>query len=149
MSIVLALMVYFIIWNSILETKEEKGELISKWLNIIIVLLYIEFMSLLAASIWLIISLSRKRDQVGQDPDTRRLFNKEITTLVIIMVVFSISYLVRALWDQIYTPKSAYSFTTLTLSLLLGLCFDFFPVSLLLTLHFINFRTRKITNGLV
>ena len=60
----------------------------------------------------------------------------------IILGVFSASYLVRALWDTFYDPTST-TFGSLGGSIALGIVFDFFPVMLLILLHYRNFRPEK------
>ena len=63
-------------------------------------------------------------------------------TLRIILGVFSASYLVRALWDTFYDPKST-TFGSLAGAISLGIVFDFAPVMLLILLHYRNFKPKK------
>ena len=134
----LALIIYFMIEQCLLS-ESQRHHFIRSWLDVIVVLLYVQFTMLALIMIWLIRLIKRKRDQVQLSELQQAVYDKEILTLRIILGVFSASYLVRALWDTFYDPRST-TFGSLSGAIALGIVFDFFPVMLLILLHYRNFR---------
>ena len=83
---------------------------------------------------WLVNRLKKKQEQVSTTIE-RASFNKEICVLWLILSIFSVSYLVRAIWDKFIFPEvtTKYSFTIWRV--FLGVLFDCIPIMLILVLH--------------
>lgn len=78
--------------------------------------------------------------------EQRDFFNREIRTLWIILVAFNITYLIRGLWDQL-TSQYLRQYTLMVFNIILGLTFDFIPVTLLLYFHYRNFKVKSTINS--
>ena len=60
------------------------------------------------------------------------------------MVVFSLSYAIRGMWDLINAADEHYTFTAIMADLLLiGVFCDFVPIMPLLYFHYRNFKGKK------
>ena len=79
---------------------------------------------------------------MGGNAAELKLFTGEIRTLFLIMLMFTSTYLARALWDAFQQPTGT-SFESMAGSIWLSLAFDFFPVSLLMYLHYRNFTVKS------
>ena len=100
------------------------------------------FILLFVCVLWLISRLRKKRDMILRGTLEQNFYNTEIFTLWVILGVFSITYLLRALWDILTDPKHA-SFETMLIDMNIGIVCDFFPVMLLMIYHYRNFKDKK------
>ena len=76
--------------------------------------------------------------------EQRDFFNHEIRKLWIMLVAFNITYILRGVWIQM-TTEFLRNETLMILNIVLGLTFDFIPVTLLLYFHYRNFKVKSIT----
>ena len=72
------------------------------------------------------------------------MFNREIYSLWCILTIFTITYVVRGVWDYMVDPSFP-NFRETCEELWLGLFCDFLPIMLLLIFHMRNFREKKST----
>ena len=72
----------------------------------------------------------------------KAVFDREIRTLLAILVIFSSTYMLRGIWDLMLKVNFAH-FGGMLGQLLVGLGCDFAPVFLLMVFHYKNFRTKK------
>ena len=61
---------------------------------------------------------------------------------MVILVIFSSTYMLRGIWDLMLTVNFAH-FSGMLGQLLVGLICDFAPVVLLMLWHYKNFRVKK------
>ena len=66
-------------------------------------------------------------------------FNKEMVTVAIILIVFDLTYLLRAGWDH-WGFEAESLFVIFSVTILLGVIFDIIPLSLIFYFHYKNFR---------
>ena len=69
------------------------------------------------------------------------MFDREIRTLIIILVIFDVGYLFRFVYD-IEFSDSLEQFSTDVMFLFLSIFCDFMPISVLILFHFRNFREK-------
>ena len=94
---------------------------------------------------WLINRL-KKKQSLGSNVESAN-FNKEICVLWIILSTFSVTYVIRGLWTEFGVPHlSDWYFWTL-LEILLGILYDFIPVTLILVLHLRNFSEKNVAHN--
>ena len=86
--------------------------------------------------------MKRKRDQVAHTETDKCVFDKEIRTLLAILVIFSSTYMLRGIWDLMLEVNFSH-FNGMLSQLLVGLGCDFAPVFLLMVFHYKNFRIKK------
>jgi hypothetical protein len=67
------------------------------------------------------------------------VFDKEIKILWVILGVFNITYLMRAVWDMM-TDEFYISYTIMVSVMLLAIVWDFVPVMILLVFHYRNYK---------
>ena len=79
--------------------KERDYETVNKWLNYTGISFFCLSALLFISVFWLISRLRAKRDQVASTVANKAVFDKEICTLLTILCVFSLTYMVRGLWD--------------------------------------------------
>ena len=72
----------------------------------------------------------------------QNIFNKEIRTLLAILVIFSSTYMARGFWDILASEEFDES-SGMRGQLLIGICCDFAPVVLLMLFHYKNFRKKN------
>lgn len=90
-------------------TTEERSELTMSWDTTIGYMLYSLFVLLLISVMSLISRLKKVRDVMFQDhDDQRKVFDKEIRTLWVILGVFNSTYLIRGLWNQLDLAQDKY-----------------------------------------
>ena len=90
---------------------------------------------LFANTFWLISRLKKKNENGA---DGKSIFSREICTLWIILSVFSITYTLRGIWDNVINTNYK-SFKSQLIGNLLNIVWDFVPVTLILMLHMKNF----------
>ena len=106
---------------------------------------YVLFVLLAISVSFLIYRLRKLRDVVTLDNtliEQNKIFNSEIKTLVVILVIFCSSYLVRGVWNNILS-ENRQAFGKLMIQLLAGLIFDCIPIMFLLIYHLRNFNTKS------
>ena len=69
----------------------------------------------------------------------RAFFNREIRILLVILIIFSSSYMARGIWDMITKVEWKY-FDGIVTQLLIDISSDFAPVVLIMLFHYKNFR---------
>ena len=74
--------------------------------------------------------------------EQKKIFNSEINTLVMILIIFSSSYLLRGFWNEILSESSR-AFAKLTTQVVAGLIFDCVPIMFLLIYHLRNFHNES------
>ena len=97
---------------------------------------------LLASVGFLINRLKRKRDQVANTETDKAFFNKEIRILLLVLVIFSSTYMARGIWNMI-TIVEWKNFPGLVTQLLIDITGDFAPIVLIMSFHYKNFRNKK------
>lgn len=99
--------------------------------------------------VWLNSRLRKQRDLQAQDryrqDDT--FYKKEICSLWLILGVFNVTYLLRALWD-IFADSKFETFRGMIIDLNVGILCDFVPVTLLMIYHYKNFRDDELSGSL-
>lgn len=100
---------------------------------------------LFTSVMWLISRLKKKRDIVARGKDEESTISKEICKLWIILSVFSVTYLMRSMWDIFANPEFA-SFKGMLVDLIIGILCDCIPVMILMIYHHRNFREKD--NGI-
>ncbi len=104
-------------------------------------MLYILFFLLGISVLWLISRLKKKRDQAQGESDKQRMFDKEIKLLWVILGVFNITYLIRAVWDSV-TNEFYVDYGTMVGVMMLAILWDFVPVMILLVFHYRNYKDQ-------
>ena len=103
-------------------------------------ILYLMFVLLSVSVFSLIYQLKRTRDVIFATQGSQRdIFDGEIRTLRIILGVFSLTYVLRGLWSQL-VDQAFWKYWTLISNVILGILFDFVPVTLLLCFHHRNYK---------
>ncbi len=69
------------------------------------------------------------------------MFDKEIKLLWLILGVFNITYLVRAVWDST-TNEFYVNYGEMVSVMLLAILWDFVPVMILLVFHYHNYKAQ-------
>ncbi len=69
------------------------------------------------------------------------MFDKEIKLLWLILGVFDITYLVRAVWDST-TNEFYVNYGEMVSVMLLAILWDFVPVMILLIFHYHNYKAQ-------
>ena len=82
-------------------------------------------------------------EQEQAKADQKQMFDSEIRTLKLILLIFSTSYLVRALWNAILIESSK-NFGQLMIQTVLGLSNDCMPILFVLFYHLRNFKEAKL-----
>ena len=72
-------------------------------------------------------------------------FKKEIFNVIAILVIFDISYVLRATWNMNFFGFTSV-FVQISGSILLSIIFDFLPLSLVMLFHYRNFKQESIDN---
>ena len=90
---------------------------------------------------FLLSRLCKKRDQITNSQTAADVFNREIRILLMILVIFSVTYITRGVWDLLRDPNPN-SFVGLMDSLAIGIINDFAPVMFLMVFHFKNFNKQ-------
>ena len=98
---------------------------------------------LLATVGFLINRLKRKRDQVANTETDKAFFDKEIRILLLILVIFSSTYMARGIWNMI-TIVEWRNFAGLITQLLIDITGDFAPIVMIMLFHYKNFRNKKV-----
>ena len=105
--------------------------------SVISVVLFCLFTLLLISVLWLVSRLRKRREQVPENE--RDKFSKEIYRLWLILGIYAITTLCRAVWDvtmNVYYEQ----YWQMVGIMLMALLWDFLPVISLLIFHFRNFR---------
>ena len=97
--------------------------------------------ALLFANTFWLISRLKKKNQSGADGNS--IFSREICTLWIILSVFSGTYTLRGIWDNVIGTNYENRFKFQLIGNLLNILWDFVPVTLILMLHMKNFVENK------
>ena len=127
--------------------KEGKNEVIQNWDEIEAYFLYLLFVLLLVCVIRLIHFLKQVRDFLySSQTNQKDFFNHEIRKLWIILVAFNVTYILRGLWMQLTTGYLRNE-TLMIFNVVLGLIFDFVPVTLLLYFHYRNFKVKSTADS--
>ena len=63
--------------------------------------------------------------------------------LWVILGVFDLTYLARAIWDFVYLNTQLPNFNEMLAAILLGLFWDFMPVMMILIFHYRNFKVQS------
>ena len=93
--------------------------------------------------IFLINRLIKKRNQGTISQFDREFFDREIRTLVIILVIFSSTYILRGIWDIKMDPNLQ-KFNGIICQLLVGIICDFGPLMMLMCFHLKNFQVHNL-----
>ena len=106
------------------------------------VLFFVLFLLLTVTVTILIKRLKAKNKVLGAtDEAAGQFFRKEIHTLTIILILFSISYLLRVVFDiGAVLPTNLKSFEYYMVALISTIPFDLIPVSVILIVHRKNFN---------
>ena len=116
---------------------DERNTFIGDVHSVISVVLFCLFALLLISVLWLVSRLRKRRDQVPENE--RAKLSKEIYRLWLILGIYAITTLCRAVWDvtmNVYYEK----YWSMVGIMLMSLLWDFLPVISLLIFHFRNFR---------
>lgn len=81
-----------------LESKE-RVTLLRKWVPVLSWLFFSLSLVLCLCVYFLLNRLFKKRDQVKANKDDKSVFNREIRALLVILVIFSSTYIMRGIWD--------------------------------------------------
>ena len=103
--------------------------------------------ALLLSSVFFLVSRLKKKASVVSTKIVKENFSKEICTLWTILFTFSITYLIRGLFDQIFIWR-VFSFKFIIYDIPINILFDCIPIMLMLMFHFKNFRELKISGEL-
>ena len=91
--------------------------------------------------VFLINRLLKKRNQVTGNQFDKEFFNKEIRVLIVILVIFSSTYILRGIWDIKMSP-ALHTFGGMLNALFIGLICDLGPVMMLMFFHLKNFKMK-------
>mmetsp|Transcript_35971 Transcript_35971/g.47332 ORF Transcript_35971/g.47332 Transcript_35971/m.47332 type:complete len:118 (-) Transcript_35971:523-876(-) len=69
------------------------------------------------------------------------VFRQERRTFFLVLWLFDISYLLRAIYSQVFFFDQIENFTVVVLDLFVGILFDLIPLSMILYIHRRNFKT--------
>lgn len=70
-----------------------------------------------------------------------KCFERERRTLLAILIIFDLSFILRATYNEIYVRSEFAYFTACLTNILSGSIFDLLPISLILFIHNHNFKT--------
>ena len=70
------------------------------------------------------------------------VFNREICALLATLVIFSLTYMMRGVWNLKHEPNTS-EFVGILEGISIGLLCDFAPLMFLLIFHFKNFSTKN------
>ena len=136
----IAILVYLSIESARLDFPG-RNELLESWQPIFAYTFFSLALILFLSVYFLLNRLTTKRDQVTTTRAAKDVFNREIRGLVAVLVVFSLTYILRGLWDYMRSPNPT-KFKGLMDSLAIGLLSDFAPVMFLEVFHFSNFHKK-------
>ena len=103
---------------------------------------------LLLFSVFLLVSRLKKKAQLVSTKIVKENFSKEICTLWTILFTFSITYLIRGLFNQIFEWRQSLDFNFVLYDITINILFDFAPIMLMLMFHFKNFSELNISGEL-
>ena len=104
--------------------------------------------ALLLSCVFLLVSRMKKKASLVSTKIVKENFSKEICTLWTILFTFSITYIIRAVWDQISVRQHRQDFRYTLCDITLHILYDWIPIMLMLMFHFKNFRELKISGEL-
>ena len=90
--------------------------------------------------IWLVGKLKKKRDQISLTQEDKNAYNTEIRALWLIMSIFCVTYLVRAVWELVFLKTDMPNYGIMFAAVPLGLFWDFMPLMIILVFHYQNFK---------
>ena len=64
---------------------------------------------------------------------------------VIILSIFSVTYLIRGFWTKFIYPKVSAKYGYTLVNIFLRVLYDCIPITLILILHYRNFQEKKLT----
>jgi len=104
--------------------------------------IFLVLFCMLAASVIILIKkLRAKNKQLVMDDAADNYFRKEINTLIVILVLFSISYLLRVIYDAyIGFDDSDGDYRSYVIGSVTGIPFDLLPIVAVLLFHRHNLR---------
>ena len=70
------------------------------------------------------------------------MFKREICALILTLVIFSLTYMMRGVWDLKNDPNSS-AFVVIVMDMTIFVFCDFLPIMFLLIFHFRNFNKRE------
>ena len=111
--------------------------LLERSFSIIFSLLFFSLISTVIVLIRKLRSNNRIFGNLGDEKDSENLFAKEINSLTVILVSFSLSYLLREVYDVAiwFKIENENTFAAYTLRLVASIPFDLAPIYVLLWLH--------------
>ena len=136
----LATLVYLSI-ESVNLNHNGREHLLASWQPIFAYSFFSLALILFLSVYFLLNRLCMKRDQVTTTRAAKDVFNKDIRGLIIVLVVFSLTYVLRGLWDYNREPNPT-KFFGLMDSLAIGILSDFAPVMFLEVFHYKNFHKK-------
>ena len=97
----------------------------------------------LFANVFWLVNRLKKKQSLGSNVENAN-FNREIRVLWIILSTFSVTYVIRGSWAEFVVPHLSERYGWSLLQILLGLLFDFIPITLILVLHLKNFGKKNV-----
>jgi len=122
------------------DDKSRRANFEKKGLQIYGVVLQAVASVLLTTSIVVLESYMKKQKELTGDTS---VFRQERRTFFLVLWLFDISYLLRAIYSQVFFFDQIENFTALVLDLFIGILFDLIPLSMILYIHRRNFKTIK------
>ena len=104
--------------------------------------------ALLLFSVFLLVSRLKKKASLVSTKIVKENFSKEICTLWTILFTFSITYLIRGFFNQIFEWRHTMDLRFSIYDITINILFDFIPIMLMLMFHFKNFSELKISGEL-
>ena len=98
---------------------------------------------LLTSSIMILFYLLGKQQETLENNSS--LFRRERAIIALILIIFDLSFILRAIFDSFLVTKAVDKFFLSVINIFSALIFDILPICLILFFHTQNFQTIKIS----